>query len=378
MKLLLASVVMVAVGILLIAIDSTLTTSDAWTWVQPIPFAEFGGILVGAGLLSVWLDRYLRREQGALDDLRLRQLLREQAPAMRDAVLEAFAANHEDLARVATPEMLDQLIANSLALRLDDAQFASEIYTDIRDQAIGASERWHDATLSIELSPRTTVRSAGEPSTVSSGSGADQHFIVTVRWEYTTIPKHPQRRFVCLSDREEYAELASQRGDTSAWFLKPTADVDASSQDAFQLLRFAVNGEERPIRRTARKAAQTYTATVGNDLVQAGEPVTIAYTYQTITTRAGHLLFFDIEQPTRDLRVDFDYTDCGIASLSTLDLIPTMRPTRIELAPPAVPADVVRVDLDGWIFPRSGIAFVWTLEAETTSVGRRQGLATKP
>ena len=114
----------------------------------------------------------------------------------------------------------------------------------------------------------------------------------------------------------------------------------------------------------------------------AGEPVTIAYTYRTLTTQAGHLVFFDIEQPTRNLRVDFDYSNCGIASVSALDLVPSIRPTRIERTPKSLPHEAIRVHLDGWIFPRSGIAFVWTLTNERPSLpnglraarlGRRRG-----
>jgi hypothetical protein len=76
-----------------------------------------------------------------------------------------------------------------------------------------------------------------------------------------------------------------------------------------------------------------------------------SYIYRTVTTQAGHLLFFDIEQPTRDLTVNFDYTDCGLASVSILDMVPSMRPTGIERTPAAVPPKAIRVQLDGWIFP---------------------------
>ena len=333
-KTLLSSVVLVMAGVLLMVIGKRLD-GDATSWIALLPWSELGGILIGAGLLSVWLDHFLNREQAAIEELRLRTILHEQAPAMRDAVLEAFAANHEDLARVATPHMLDHVITNSLALRLDDQQFASEIYTDIREQAVGASERWHDAHLSIELSPLPMGSGVAKSNTTEADTSG--FFTVTVRWEYTAIPKHPQRRFVCLSDRDEYAELAGQRGATSAWFLKPVDGVDASKPDSFQLLRFAVNGEERAIRRSAKKTGQTYTANVGQGLIDAAEPVTISYTYQTITRQHGHLLFFDIEQPTRDLKVDFYYTDCGIDTVSTLDLIPSVRPTRIEHSPDSVP-----------------------------------------
>lgn len=356
-KMILSCLVLIIIGVILLAVGSNVDDAGAPRLVALMPWSELGGIMVGGGLLSVWLDRFLRREQEVIDELRLRRLFQEQAPAMRDAVLQAFAANHEDLERVATPEMLDQVITNSLALRLHDSQFADEIYQDIRDQAVGASERWHDASLSIKLSPlsmdSTSERGAPIPNT--------GYFSVTVRWEYRTIPRHSQRRFVCLSDREEYGELAHERGATSAWYMKPTSGIDASARETFELLRFAVNGEECRIRRSVRKGGQTYTASLHPDHLAAGEPTTVTYTYRTVTTQQGHVLFFDIEQPTRDLRIDFDYNGCDIASVSTLDLIPSVRPTRIELPPTSLSTGIVRVDLDGWIFPRSGVAFVWTL-----------------
>lgn len=361
-KTLLVCVVLLVVGGGLISIGNRVTEWNVWSWVEFLPWSEVGSILIGAGLLSVWLDHFFRREQDERDDVRLRHLLREQAPALRDAVIGAFAANKEDLARVATPETLDQIIRNSLALRLHDAQFASEIYDDIRDQAVAAGERWYDASVSIDLSPTSLEES--DRAHRAAGHGADDYFAVTVRWQYTTVPQHETRRFVCVSDRREYAELASESGATSAWYLKPTGGVDASERQAFELLQFSVNGDDRPIRRAVRKGGQVYTANVGNDQVHAGQPVPITYTYRTVTTRSGHLLFFDIEQPTRDLSVDFDYTGCNVASVATLDLVPSVRPTRIERSAPALPSSTVRVSLDGWVFPRSGVAFVWTLDRE--------------
>lgn len=367
-RLVLSCFILVGTGIALLVVEELLAGSPSWAGIARLPIHEISTILIGGGIFGVWLDYFMRREQQAVDEIRLRSLLREQAPAMRDAVLQAFAANHEDLKRVATPQMLDQVIANSLALRLDDPQFASEVYTDIRDQAVQASERWYDASVSIALD---------DPDVSHLGPQAgmkyrQRFFDVTVRWEYTVVPKHAIRRFVALSDRDDYVELANERGATSSWYLKPTGGIDAGTREAFELLRFAVDGEERPIRRSERKHAQTYTASVGQEQVLAGKPVTISYTYRTITTRAGHLLFFDIEQPTRDLRADFDFADCGISSVSTLDLIPSVRRTRIEPPPAGTAGSVIRVNIDGWVFPRSGIAFVWTLEDETTHAGARR------
>lgn len=347
-KLILGCVLFAVAGASLIAIGRQVTGG----WASWIPWSEFGGVLIGAGVLSIGLDRYLQREQTAIEDARLRSLLSEQAPALRDAVLDAFAANHEDLARIATPDMLDHVITNSLALRLDDTQFASEVYGDIRDQAITAAERWHDATLAVRLEP-LPVRGRQQPL-----------FAVTVRWEYTTIPAHAQRQFVCLNDRGEYTELTSERDSVSAWFINPDSGIDPSKPETFELLHFAINGEARPIRRGERKNAQTYTASIGNEHLAAGQPVVVSYTYRAVMAQAGHLLFFDIEQPTRDLLVTFDYAGCDIATITTLDMVPSVRPTRIETPDSHRAQEIIRVALDGWIFPRSGLAFVWTLQDE--------------
>lgn len=367
-KMILTGLVLVVLGVVLIVVGKQ--NGDADGWIGLIPWNELGGILVGAGLLSVWLDYVFSREQAEIDELRLRRLLEEHAPTMRDAVLKAFAANHEDLKRVATPEMLDQMISNSLALRLDDEQFASEVYEDIRDQAIAARERWHDASLSIDLSPLPFAKSSAHRTNSADDRGA--LFAVTARWEYTVIPAYAERRFVCLSDRDEYADLIHARDGSSAWFVGESLDIDASAPSTFELLRFTVDGEDRPIRRSERKRSQTYTASIGAEHVKAGRPVTISYTYRTVTAQAGHMLFFEIEQPTRDLVIDFDYSASGIAHVNVLDLIPSVRPTRIERTPAELQHTAIRVEVDGWTFPRSGVAFVWTLEAERTAGGAQR------
>lgn len=356
LKLVLTSLVLTLVGIGLIAIGSTTTEAQPSGWASFVPWNELGGIIVGAGLLSIWIDYLFRREHEAMADRRLRQILHDHAPAMRDAVLQAFAADRNDLVRVATPDTLDRIISNSLALRLGDEQFAREVFTDIRDQAVNAPERWHDMTLDVDLSPLPDH---------------PEYFAVTIRREYTTIPAFARRTFACTSDKQEYAEMALPHSETSTWYLRSSDDFDASQREAYELLQVSVNGQERKIRRSARKHFQSYSVDLGAEVLSAGEPVTIAYTFRTVTRATGNLLFFDIEQPTRDASITLDYTGCGIEHISAIDHIPSVRPTRIEHSPADVPTRNIRVEIDGWVFPRAGVAFVWTVDHQAgPSAGR--------
>jgi hypothetical protein len=352
-KLTLLATILTVAGLGLLVVARWVEHVASLHWLTALPLTDLGSALFTTGLVVVafqYIDGKDSEERAAQ---RLRQVLVSAAPAIRDAVIDGFAFKREDLARVATPETLDQIISNSLALRLGDPVFGAEVYNDIRDQAIRASERWHDARVSIRLSiDRAT----------SSGRGS--MFVVTVRWEYSVVPKHQTRRFACVSDREEYRELAQDPAGTSAWYMRPRSGVDAGSRQAFELIQFSVNGQDRPISRAARKGGQVYSATIGKPAMEAEQPVLVSYTYRTLTSRHGHLLHVDIEQPTRGVQVELDYSDAGIAYVSLLDFIASSRKTRVSKTPESLPGKSVAVEFDGWVFPRSGVAFVWALEEE--------------
>lgn len=355
-KMILTGLVLVIVGATLLLIGSVITGDDVG-FGELIPWNEFGGILIGGGILGIWIDHLFKTEQEAASEQQLRSILTDHAPAMRDAVLQAFAANHEDLKRVATPQTLDALITNSLALRLDSQDFADDIYRDLNVQAIEAPERWSDARVDLTISPHPEQ---------------DDFFEVTIRWEYSAVPSFATRHFTCVGDRTEYGAIAEAKGNTSAWYFKPDPAFTAESTDAFELLAFNVNGESRPIKRTSRKNQQTYTVQLGNDVAESNEPAVISYTLRTVTRKNGHLLFFEIEQPTENIAVNLDYTDADLAAISAIDLVPSVRPTRIEHSPEGIVPKTVLVEIDGWVFPRAGVAFVWTLDAEAAPSESKQ------
>lgn len=352
-KMILTGLVLAVVGIgMPMAQDAA---SDSW--VAGFPLGEVGGILIGAGILGVWIDSFFQKEAAAALEVQMRQLLREHAPAMRDAVIQGFAAETEDLKRVANDGTISRLVENGLALQLGDPEFAKAVYNDLSDQAIGAVERWKNLNVDVTLTPHPKKTS---------------YFIVTARWEYTVVPAHPDRRFVCLGDRIEYSELIESGGNVSPWYFKPDPNFQADDVEAFELMAFTINSVDQKIRRSSRKEFQQYRINIPKDIIDAGEPITISYTTKTVTPANGHLLFFDIEQPTHDLTVNLDYTDVDLAAVSAIDLVPSVRPTRIEHSTKNVPLRTLRVEIDGWTFPRSGVAFVWMLASEATKPRRRR------
>ena len=323
-----------------------------WEWLHSIPLGELGGTLFGAGLLSTLFEYSFRKEQEEAAVEQFRQIIHEQAPAMRDAVVEGFAIHPEDLKRVSNPDLLDDIAANVMSLRLGDEQFAREIYTDIRDQAVRVAERWYDVEVRVRLSSILERSTEGTPL-----------FDVTVEWEYTTVPSGSVRRFACVSDRQEYRELLLDVPATSPWLMQNRPGVDAASRESYELLELTVDGCPQAIRRSTRKTGQTYSVQL-DAAACTGESVRIRQVFRVVTPKWGHRLYFELPQPCRRLSLSIDYTNTDIAHLTISDTVATSRAAQITRSPAAVAGKVVAVDMPGWLLPKSGFSATWTLNAE--------------
>ena len=360
-KTVLLAVSLTLAGLLIIMLSRWLAkmTLGAWGWLQDVPLAELGGGLVSAGLISPIFEYVSQRDQ----ERRFRQIIREEAPAMRDAVVEGFAIHPQDLKRVATPELLDDIAANVMALRLGDEQFAREIYRDIRDQAIRAAERWYDVAVRVRLSTAVERSTAGTPL-----------LDVTVEWEYTTVPSSATRHFACVSDQDEYNELRQDVPATSTWFMAPRPGMDARRREAYELLELAVDGRPQPIRRSTRATGQTYSVDLDED-ARSGKPVRIRQVFRTITPQWSHRLYFAVAQPTRGWSLRLDYTDTAIAEVQISDTISPTPPARITRSPEAVPGKVIAVEASSWLLPRSGVAFTWATNDELPQTKQPEAVA---
>ena len=349
-------------GILLMMLNAWLAPMQLgdWQWLHALPLGELGGILFGAGVLSTFFEYTFRRDQEAHTLARFRRIIREEAPAMRDAVVEGFAIHPQDLKRVATPELLDDIAANVMALRLGDEQFAREIYRDIRDQAIRAAERWYDVVVRVRLSTAVERSTAGTPL-----------LDVTVEWEYTTVPSGSERRFACVSDRAAYNALVMDTPITTTWLMTPRPEMEAASRRCFELLSFTIDGKEMPIRRTEHKGGQTYIVDTSG-VAAAGNPVRIRHVYRTVTPAWGHRIYVELPQPARDFSFDLDYTNTSIESISVTDMAANGRAAQIVPSPKRAAGRSFSLRVPGWLLSKSGFAIVWTLEDELPQSGRSE------
>ena len=321
-----------------------------WQWLHALPLGELGGTLFGAGLLSAFFEYTFRRDQERAVTERFRQTIRDEAPALRDAVIEAFRFDRQDVARIATPELLDDLARTSLGLRFGDPAFGREVYADIRHQAMAAEERWYDARVDATLGIPRGRSTAPTP-----------FFDLRVRWEYTVTPRHRFRKFAVVSDRQRYDQLVAERGETSVWYRRPVPGLAVSDPEVFALEQFTVNGTPVLFTRQFDEVSQVYTVDLGEQVIQQEQAVVISFSFRTRTLRSGHVVHLDIDRPTRGLDVELRYDPEQVGQMRILDFASIGEGGRLTQVPNT---PTLRYRYDGWLFPRAGMVFVWTLPDE--------------
>lgn len=355
-KLVFASFVGVVVGYGLMAVGSRIDVSSGFGFLKAVDLHDIGIVLMTSSLIVV-LFTYLANEDAEQDaNERTRKALKAEAPAFVEGVVDAMADTPEHILSVTAPDVQDRVIKNVLAARLHDRELATDLYIDLYEQVVRTSERWRDVHVDVTLTPWER-----------SGSGSTEPmFIATIKWEFRTKPSSPSMRLACVSSRDDYQSLGRDPTIAETWQFRPVGGFDAASPEAFDLLQVTVDGAVRPSRRSTRRGAQFFTAELG-DVV--GKDVAVSYTYRTLVRQNGHLLRIEPARPIKGFSVRLNYEGCGLEFVRTLDYIAGAREARVEELPPTDPAPYVQVSYDGWIFPKSAVAFVWGLDQRSSSTG---------
>jgi hypothetical protein len=107
-KIALLATVLISGGLSLLIFGDWVQHQVGWHWLVDWPLADVGSGVFTTGLLGVAWQYVGGRDSEVRDSERLKRVLNESAPAMRDAVIRGFAFEPDDLARVATPAVLDR------------------------------------------------------------------------------------------------------------------------------------------------------------------------------------------------------------------------------------------------------------------------------
>lgn len=69
-------------------------------------------------------------------------------------------------------------------------------------------------------------------------------------------------------------------------------------------------------------------------------------------------------KPARNLSVSMDYTNTTIADMGVIDAVATAKPAQVVRTPEKTPGRALTVEAQGWLMPKTGFTFTWTLDTE--------------
>src|ERR1700722_1926945 len=104
-KLALLATVSTVAGIALLMTSHWLSPRPGWAWFSSW-INDVGGALFTTGLLAIFFQYIDEEDSERRADDRLRRVLTQEAPAIRDAVVDGFAFAPEALTSVASPQTL--------------------------------------------------------------------------------------------------------------------------------------------------------------------------------------------------------------------------------------------------------------------------------
>lgn len=251
-----------------------------------LPIGEIGSGLFTTGVIGVALQYLDERDAEERGSARLRRVLREEAPAIRDAVVDGFAFSPTALTQVTSPEVLSRVVENSLAVQLADAELARAAQAQLLQAAMTPAGRYQDSRLTVRLGLSPSAR----------------HLRAVIRREYHFIPSESALRFACVENRDEYSDLLRDPETAEVWRMRASEGLRASDEQAFRVTSVELEGDALPVRRTERKGAQVYTCRLPMAVQPA--PVHLAYELEVLLPRDEHSLYFDFGRPTNGLAIE--------------------------------------------------------------------------
>lgn len=114
------------------------------------------------------------------------------------------------------------------------------------------------------------------------------------------------------------------------------------------------------IQRHVDAVSQSYVVDLGEAAVSQAKPVVVSFAFHTRVPRDGHVVHINIDRPTRGLAVDMRY-DEAISRLRLMDFASRGDGGHVSDDPAARSS---HYRYDGWLFPRAGLVYAWTLTAE--------------
>jgi hypothetical protein len=335
--------------------------SNEWIWLRTIPWQSLAGTTFGILVIAIIYEWYIRKE----NEQKLNETLQQLFDAQEEIISKHFSRiilTHPDLLKnLFAPDVVDDFIRAALEVRFAESELGKETYNTLIHPLLISKERRNNYRCKINL---RTIRDNNIVNDIKQ-----KYYDGYIDVKYESVLNKDIFLFTCIPSMEEYKKLLTDPIWEYRWVVEPTKDFPVANESVFDIEFVKVAENILSLRKEIIDGKIVITAENSELRSLMGKPVTIEYRYKTKVLKRGHVLMINLPCPTKNVVVEFDYSDTDISYVNIINLLTSNTGSAIRYNPhhhtPLSPQKI-EVEVSEWVFPQGGIVFGWVLHVEMT------------
>ncbi|OPY17751.1 MAG: Alanine racemase [Syntrophus sp. PtaB.Bin075] len=257
---------------------------------------------------------------------------------------------HEERSRA----RIDGMIRQCFQVRARSEELGDAIFYEMFEALFGKDDRQLELRSNFRYEIAVS-EPAGEEAPEREGDSDD--FRVTTRIEYTKVFRNPVFLIGCAGNSEQLSSFFEDPLCEYRWLLQdghfPVCDRD------FRVQRVRIDSEDVPVIRT-ENTGRGYEVWCGGEYLREKLSRQVRVELEIVTRTARSRRFFSVYlvYPTRGLDITFCYEGTPIASVREVSFFAGRQPYP-EITRETGRSIHLRIRDDEWVFPNSGVTFLW-------------------
>lgn len=252
-------------------------------------------------------------------------------------------------------ERIDNIIRHCFQTRARNEELGNAIYYEMFETLFGKEDR----QLELRANFRYDIHVTEQPTEEIPTGGKGDYFQVTTHVEYIKTIREPVFLIGCAQDNEQLAAFFKDRRCEYRWLLSKSDNL-VMERD-FRVNRVRIDEEDIPIIRT-ENTERGYEVWCGGDQLRnkLNRPVKVQIEIVTKKSKRSNIFSVYVVYPTRGLEIAFHYAGSGMKRVREVSYFAGRHPYPEVIRKPGKEI-LLRVNDDDWIFPNSGVTFIWDI-----------------
>jgi alanine racemase len=249
---------------------------------------------------------------------------------------------------------IDNIIRSCFQTRAYTPELGDAIYYEMFETLFGKENRQLELRTGFKYDIRVSDFSQEE---ISEDRIAEEYFKVTTRIEYSKTLKNDVFFIGCAHNNEQLSRMFDDEHCEYRWLLG-TRGEQIRERD-FKVNRIRVDDEDVPITR-AENTDRGFEVWCGGDAINSklNKPARIQIEIETKKFKSSNIFSVYLVYPTRGLEINFDYAGTKLRNVREVSFFAGKHPYP-EVEYRRGESITLKINEDEWIFPNSGMTFIW-------------------